>query len=129
MNRLSIEKRAQILSCLVEGNSMLATTRMCGVSLPAVTKLLIDVGAACDLYQNETLRNLKCKRIQCDEIWSFCYARKKNLPRERRYEQGVGDVWTWTALCADTKLIVSWYVGKRYAAHARAFMSDVARRL
>lgn len=129
MNRLSLQDRAKILSCLVEGNSMRSTSRICGVSINTVTKLLVDVGTACDLYQNETLRGLKCKRIQCDEIWSFCYARKSNLPPTRRYEMGVGDVWTWTALCADTKLMVSWFIGKRRAAHAKAFMKDVARRL
>lgn len=80
MNRLSLQDRARILGCLVEGNSLRAITRMCDVSINTVTKLLVDVGTACDLYQNEKLRSLKCKRLQLDEIWSFCYAKQKNIP-------------------------------------------------
>ena len=99
------------------------------MSINTVTKLLVDVGAACDLYQNETLRNLTCKRIQCDEIWSFCFAKEKNLPRHERGMYGRGDVYTWTALDSDTKLMVSWAVGKRHAGYARPFMLDVAKRL
>ena len=129
MNRLSLQDRARILGCLVEGNSLRATTRLCDVSINTVTKLLVDVGAACDLYQNETLRNLSCKRIQCDEIWSFCFAKEKNLPRHERGMYGRGDVYTWTALDPDTKLMVSWTVGKRHAGYARPFMLDVAKRL
>jgi IS1 family transposase len=128
MNRLSLQDRATILGCLVEGNSMRATSRSCGVSINTVIKLLIDVGAACDLYQNETLRNLKCKRIQCDEAWSFCYA-KESLPRHAHAELGVRHVWMWTALDADTKLMVTWHMGRRNAEHGAIFMNDVAGRL
>jgi IS1 family transposase len=129
MNRLSLQDRARILGCLVEGNSLRATTRMCNVSINTVTKLLVDVGAACDLYQNEKLRKLNCQRIQCDEIWSFCYAKEKNLPPMQRGHLGKGDVWTWTAMCADSKLMLSWLVGKRSADYAQRFMHDLAARL
>src|ERR1700752_443752 len=111
MNRLSLQDRARILGCLPEGNSLGATTRMVGCSINTVTKLLVDVGTACDLYQNETLRNLTCKRLQCDEVWAFCGMKEKTLPKERRGSYGLGDVYTWTAICADTKLIASWLVG------------------
>jgi hypothetical protein len=110
MNRLSLEDRARILGCLVEGNSMRATSRLCDVSINTVTKLLVDVGQACDGYQDKALRNLTCKRVQCDEVWSFCYAKQKNLPVEKRGQLGYGDVYTWTAIDADTKLIASWLV-------------------
>jgi IS1 family transposase/lambda repressor-like predicted transcriptional regulator len=129
MNRLPIEKRAQILALLVEGNSMRAVTRLTGVSINTVTKLLEDVGLACNLYQAQTLVNLPCKRVQCDEIWAFCYAKEKNVAPEHKGELGYGDVYTWTAMCADTKLMVSYAVGKRDADVANAFMQDVASRL
>jgi len=93
--------------------SLRATSRLCDVSINTVTKLLVDVGAACDLYQNETLRKLPCKRVQVDEIWSFCGAKEKNLPPMRRGEFGKGDVYTWVAIDADTKLVPSWLVGQR----------------
>src|SRR5687767_8879571 len=104
MNRLSLEDRSRILGCLVEGNSMRATARMCGVSINTVTKFLVDLGTACAIYQNETLRNLKCKRIQCDEIWSFCYKKQKNVNPWSKGVLGQGDVYTWTAIDPDTKL-------------------------
>jgi IS1 family transposase/lambda repressor-like predicted transcriptional regulator len=129
MNRLPLEKRAQILALLVEGNSMRAVTRLTGVSINTVTKLLEDVGLACNLYQAQTLVNLPCKRVQCDEIWAFCYAKEKNVAPEHKGELGYGDVYTWTAMCADTKLMVSYAVGKRDADTANAFMHDVAARL
>lgn len=129
MNRLSLEGRARILGCLVEGNSLRATTRMCGASINTVTKLLVDLGTACAIYQNETLRNLPCKRVQVDEIWSFCYSKQKNVPEEMRDFPGIGDVYTWVALDADTKLVVSWLVGTRDSEYAKAFISDVASRL
>jgi len=90
---------------------------------------LATIGTVCAEYQNKALRNLPCKRIQCDEIWSFCYAKEKNLPEELRGKFGYGDVWTWTALCADTKLIPCWHVGGRSAVYAHAFISDLASRL
>ena len=86
---------------------MRATSRMADVSINTVTKLLVDVGEACADYQNTTLRNLQCKRIQCDEVWGFCYAKERNIPVDNRGQPGYGDVWTWTAICADTKLVPS----------------------
>lgn len=129
MNKLPLAKRAQVIGCLVEGNSIRATVRMTGVAKNTVTKLLVDVGKACAEYQDATLRNLPCKRIQCDEIWSFCYAKAKNVPEDHRGEFGYGDVWTWTALCADTKIVPSWLVGDRSAATANIFIDDLASRL
>lgn len=129
MNKLDTKKRAQILGMLVEGNSMRATSRMADCSINTVTKLLVDVGTACSQYQHEALINLPCKHIQCDEIWSFCYSKEKNVPEERRGEYGIGDVYTWTALCADTKLVPSFMVGKRSAEYGNAFMLDLASRL
>jgi IS1 family transposase len=129
MNRLSTEDRAKILHCLVEGNSLRAASRMCDVSINTVTKLLEDVGYACAFYQAQTLVNLPCKRLQCDEIWSFCYSKERNVAPENKGILGYGDVWTWTALCADTKLIVSWLVGGRDAGYAKAFINDLESRL
>jgi len=129
MNKLSLEKRAKILGLLVEGNSMRAITRLVGCSINTVTKLLIDVGAACDKYQDAAMQNLSCKRIQCDEIWSFCGMKEKNVPKEHEGELGYGDVYTWTAICPDTKLVPSFMVGKRDAEYAKAFTQDLASRL
>jgi IS1 family transposase len=129
MNRLPIEKRAQIISLLTEGTSLRATSRIVGCSINTVTKLLLDVGEACAAYQDEHLRDLPCKTIEADEIWSFVYAKQKNVPEDRKGEFGVGNVWTWTALCADTKLIASWYVGDRTADDAEAFLRDLQSRL
>lgn len=129
MNRLSIEKRTRILGCLVEGNALRATGRMTDVSLNAITTLLFDVGTACALYQNEVLRNLPCKRLQLDEIWSFCGMKQKNVAPYRAGVLGYGDVWTWTAICADTKLVPSWLVGHRDAGYATKFVRDLAGRL
>jgi len=129
MNKLNTAKRAQIIGMLVEGNSMRAVSRMADCSINTVTKLLVDVGTACSQYQFEALRNLPCKHIQCDEIWSFCYAKEKNVPQERKGEFGMGDVYTWTALCADTKLVPSFLVGKRDAEYGKEFMLDLASRL
>ena len=105
------KKRSQILAALVEGNSLRATSRMVGVSINTVTKLLVDVGTACAEYQDTALRDLRCQRIQADEIWAFCYAKQKNVPADKRGQFGYGDVWTFTAIDADTKLCVSWMVG------------------
>ncbi|CAG0984098.1 hypothetical protein ANRL2_02675 [Anaerolineae bacterium] len=128
MNRLGLTDRAAILGMLVEGNSMRATSRMADVSINTVTKLLVDVGAACASYQHVTLRDLPCKRLQCDEIWSFCYAKEKNVPAAEK-GKGAGDVWTWTAICADTKLVPSFLVANRDAYWALKFMKDLASRL
>jgi IS1 family transposase len=129
MNNLPIERQIAVISALVEGNSIRATVRMTGVAKDTVIKLLAKIGQACAEYQDKTLRNLPCKRIQCDEIWSFCYAKEKNVPADLRGKFGYGDVWTWTALCADTKIIPCWRVGGRNAWHAQHFMYDLASRL
>jgi len=129
MNRLSTADRARIVSCLVEGNSLRATARMTGFARMTIEKLLRDLGAACQQYQDDTLRDLPCKRVQCDEIWSFCYAKEKNVPADKKGTFGYGDIWTWTAICADTKLAVSWLVRTRDAGAAHDFMTDVASRL
>jgi len=129
MNRLTTKKRAQILGCLVEGNSIRSTVRMTGASKNTVTKLLVDIGRACSEYQDRTLRNLPCKRLQCDEIWAFCYAKEKNVPEDKKGQFGYGDVWTWTAIDADTKLVPSFMIGSRDGEAARIFIEDLASRL
>jgi IS1 family transposase len=129
MNKLSTEKRRQVISALVEGNSIRATVRMTGASKNTIAKLLVELGAACSDYLNKALVNLTCKRIQCDEIWSFCYAKDKNIPAEKKGQFGVGSIWTWTAMDADSKLIVSWLVGGRDAGTAYGFIQDLAKRL
>src|SRR5680860_158745 len=128
MNRLPVETRARIIGCLVEGMSMRATTRLVGCSINTVTKLLVDLGTACALYQNEAMRDLPCKRVQVDEIWAFCHSKQKNTPAYMR-ELGHGDVWTWVAIDADTKLVPSFFVGGRDAGYAKAFIADLAGRL
>jgi IS1 family transposase len=129
MNRLSEAQRVQVISALVEGNSIRATVRMTGVAKNTVIKLLAEVGLACTQYQSRVFRNLPCRRIQADEAWCFCYAKDKNVPEELRGTFGYGDVWTWTAICADTKLVPSWLVGRRDARTASVFMHDLASRL
>src|SRR2546427_3583188 len=129
MNKLSTQKRTQVVAALVEGAGINSVCRMTGVSKPTVLRLLVDLGTACATYQNEKLRNLPCKRVQCDEIWSFCHAKDKNLPKALKGKFGFGSVWTWTAICADTKLIVSWLVGERSAPYAIKFIADLASRL
>src|SRR5882672_4836375 len=121
MNRLPIEKRIQILGCLTEGMSLRAASRLADVSINTVTKLLVDVGAACEMYQLDKLVNLPAKRIQCDEIWSFVGAKEANTPPNVRGQLGRGDVYTWVALDAGSKLVVSWLVGKRNTEYAVAF--------
>jgi IS1 family transposase len=129
MNTLPIQRQTQVLSALVEGNSIRATVRMTGVAKNTVVKLLADLGRACAEYQDKMLRNLPCKRIQCDEIWSFCYAKERNLPADLRGRVGYGDIWTWTALCADTKVVPCWLVGRRSARYANYFIANLASRL
>jgi IS1 family transposase len=129
MNTLDKERRIQVIRCLVEGNSIRATVRMTGVAKNTIVKLLADMGHACAEYQDKTLRNLPCKRLECDEIWSFCYAKNKNVPADKQGKFGFGDVWTWVALDSDTKLIPCWRVGKRNAWDAQHFMYDLAGRL
>ena len=129
MNRLSLERRAQILGMLVEGNSIRATARMADVSKNTINKLLCDVGTACRAYHDEHVRNLKCERVQCDEIWSFVYAKAKNVPEAKKGQFGYGDVWTWVGIDADSKLAINWAVGNRDANTAEVFMFDLASRL
>jgi IS1 family transposase len=129
MNRLSTEKRAQVLSCLVEGNSIRATVRMTGAAKNTITKLLTDVGQACADYQDQAFRDLPCEVVEADEIWSYCYAKNKNVPEQFKGTPGYGDVWTFTAICADTKLVPSWLVGERTADDADVFLRDLAGRM
>lgn len=129
MNKLPLAKRAQILSLLCEGSSMRSISRVADVSINTVTKLLIDAGTVCAAYHDQYVRNLKSKRVQCDEIWSFCHCKERNVASAKAAPDEAGDLWTWTALDSDTKLIVSWGVGDRTADVARAFMDDVASRL
>src|SRR5262245_51944185 len=128
MKQLNTEQRVAILSAICEGVGINATCRMTGFAKNTVLKLLRDIGPTCDRYHNEHIRNLKYQRVQCDEIWSFVYAKQKNVPEEKR-GFGVGDVWTWTALDADSKLLISYLVGLRDAGYAFEFMKDVASRL
>jgi IS1 family transposase len=129
MNKLTTEKRVQVLKVLVEGNSIRSTVRITGVAKNTVVKLLVDAGIICTEYQDKILRNLTCKKIQCDEIWAFCYAKQKNIPDDKQGQFGFGDVWTWVAIDPETKLVASWLVGLRNAEWAKVFMKDVAGRL
>lgn len=129
MRQLPSAKRAQILGMICEGMSLRATSRLADVSINTVTKLIVDAGEAASRYQDEALRNLPCKRLQVDEVWAFCYAKAKNVPTAKAAPEGAGDVWTWTAICADTKLMPSWHVGNRDAFAAHTLMHDLADRL
>jgi IS1 family transposase len=129
MNRLSTEKRAQIIGCLVEGNSIRATVRMTGAAKNTITKLLVDLGEACAEFQDGAFQNLPCKVVEADEIWAFCYAKQRNVPEQFKGTPGYGDVWTFTGICADTKLVPSWLVGERTADDAEVFLSDLASRM
>ena len=129
MNRLDQAKQAQVVSALVEGNSIRATVRMTGVAKNTIAKLLVELGAACSEYINKTLVNLPCQRVQCDEIWSFIGAKQKNVTPALRAKGHAGDVWTWVALDADSKLIISWMVGRRDWATAQQFAVDIRNRL
>lgn len=128
MNQLPLEKRIQIIQQLVEGSSLRATSRITGCSINTVTKLLVDVGQACIQFHNDTIKNLNSKRVQCDEIWSFVYAKEKNASVGQKAD-GAGDAWTWVGIDADTKLVISWFVGNRDADSANQFMLDVAERV
>ena len=129
MSKLPIEKRVQILEMLVEGSSMRSTSRVCKVSINTVSKLLIEAGEACAEFHDLNVRGLKSERIQCDEIWSFCYAKEKNAAAAKNAPTFAGDVWTWTSIDADSKLICNWFVGGRDAEYADHFMADLADRL
>jgi IS1 family transposase len=129
MNKLSLDRQAQIIKVLCEGNSIRSTARITGTAVNTVVKLLKEVGAACLDYQNTAMNNLPCKKLQCDEIWSFVYSKAKNVPDEYNGKFGYGDVWTFTAIDADTKLVPSWLVGLRSADCAMDFISDLKARL
>jgi IS1 family transposase len=129
MNKLPLQTRVQILHMLCEGSSMRAITRITGVSINTVTKLLIDAGTACAAYHDEHVRNVKAKRIQCDEIWAFCYSKQKHVAGAKAAPAGAGDVWTWTAIDTASKLIVSYVSGGRDGEYAMALMDDLRSRL
>jgi IS1 family transposase len=129
MNRLSTEKRAQIIRCLVEGVSVRSTVRITGAAKNTITKLVVDLGEVCGAYQDRVLVDLPSRTIQCDEIWNFVYSKAKNVPEEHKGEFGYGDVWTWIAIDADTKLVPSWFVGQRNAEDGFLFMMDLKHRL
>jgi IS1 family transposase len=129
MNKLPLEKRVQILSMLVEGSSMRSISRVCDVSINTVTKLLVDAGVAAAEFHDNAVRNVKATKVQCDEIWSFSYAKASNVARAKKAPDGAGDTWTWTAIDADSKLIISWHVGDRSQHTGISFMSDLRARL
>jgi IS1 family transposase len=129
MNRLSRAERAAIIRLLVEGNLLRSATRISGHSINTITKFLVELGSACAAYQDEHLRDLRSDRIECDEIWSFCYTKAKNVSEELRDEEGLGDVWTWVALDPDSKLVATWLVGERGPEDCTAFLLDLASRL
>ena len=129
MNRLSIAQCARVVAALVEGNSIRATVRMTEVSKDAVTRLLVRLGSAAAEYQDHALRNLNCKRVQCDEIWALCHAKDKNVPPEKQGKFGFGSVWTWVAMDADSKLVASFMLGDRDGQTAKVFIDDLKGRL
>ena len=129
MNKLPLAKRTRILAMLSEGSSMRSISRVADVSINTVSKLLVEAGEAALALHDETVRNVKASRIQCDEIWSFCYAKDKNVASAKAAPDGAGDVWTWTAIDADTKLMVSYFVGDRSGESAMVLMDDLAARL
>lgn len=129
MNKLPLETRVQILSMLCEGSSMRSISRVADVSINTVSKLLVDAGKACAAFHDQEVRGVKARRVQVDEIWSFTAAKQKNVPHMKRQVEGAGDTWTWTAIEADTKLLITWLVGGRDSDYAIAFMDDLRDRL
>ena len=129
MNRLSTDTRVTILNLLIEGSSIRSISRVTGASKDTVTKLLVDAGKVCADIHNERVRDVQARHIQCDEIWSFCYAKQKNAARVTNAIDGAGDVWTWTGIDTDTKLLVSWLIGGRDSSYAIEFMDDLRSRL
>lgn len=129
MNKLSLERKTQVIKALVEGNSIRATCRITNTAKGTAIRLLRDVGEACAEYQDKHLRNLSCQRVECDEIWSFCYAKAKNVPKDKQGQLGYGDVWTFVAIDADTKLVLSWLIGLREPQYAYEFFKDIKQRL
>ncbi len=126
---MSVEQRTRIVAALVEGNSVRSTCRMTGAAKDTVLELIVDLGTACRAWQDEHMRDLPCRRIQCDEVWSFVHAKDKNLPEHLKDDPTVGSVWTWTAIDADSKLIAAWHLGTRDAECALEFMCDLSARL
>jgi IS1 family transposase len=129
MNRLKTDQRAQVVNCLIEGCSLRSTVRLTGVAKKTVSRILVEVGEACAAYHDKIMRNLACKVIQVDEVWSFTYCKEANIPEQLRGQDGIGDTWTWIAIDADSKLIPSWHVGLRDATAAYAFIHDLKGRL
>jgi IS1 family transposase len=129
MNKLNRAEQAQIIRALVEGNSIRSTSRMTGFARNTITTLLVQLGAAASAYQDRVLRDLPSTRIECDEIWAFCYAKARNVPEDKRDAFGYGDVWTWVALDPDTKIVPTWLIGGRDQTDAKAFIADLAPRL
>ena len=129
MNKLTVSKRANIINLLVEGMSLRAISRITGASINTITKLLEDAGNACAEYHDETVRDVRSKRVQVDEIWAFTYAKQANVKKAKKAPEGAGDTWTWTAIDADNKMIISWHVGGRDLGNAYTFMMDLAERL
>src|SRR5438309_10712198 len=129
MNKLPLEKRTQILNLLVEGSSLRSISRVCDVSINTVTKLLVDAGRVCAAFHDAKVRDVKAKRVQCDEIWSFTYAKQKKVGTAKRRDLAYGDTWTWTGIESESKLIISWLVGGRDGHYAMAFMDDLRSRL
>ena len=128
MNRLSTKERTRVIACSAQGNSQRATVRMTGIAKKTVARLAVEIGEACERFTDNIMRDLPCTQIQCDEIWSFCHAKAKNVPKHLK-GSGAGDVWTWVAIYLETKLIPAWYVGDRTAQSAYPFMRNVAKRL
>jgi IS1 family transposase len=129
MNKLSIEERAKVIGCLIEGCSLRSTVRMTGIAKKTVSRILVKVGQACAAYSDKVMRNLPCKVLQVDEIWAFTYCKQANIPPALRGQDGIGDTWTWVAIDANSKLIPSWHVGKRDAEDAYWFIHDLKGRL
>lgn len=129
MNKLGIQERAKIVACLVEGCSIKTTTRLTGAAKRTITRLLSEMGTACRRFHDQTVHGIAAKRVQCDEIWSFCYSKQKNVPAHLQGQYGVGDVWTWVGIDADTKLAIAWFVGDRTVRSAIPFMANLRGRL
>ena len=129
MNKLSSEKRTQVIAALIEGNSIASTCRMTGAAKMTVLSLLREVGETCLRFHDAYVRYLTSERVQCDEVWSFCYSKEKNVPAELKGTPGYGSVWTWTALDADTKLMISWIVSDRSQEAANAIIADLKSRV
>jgi IS1 family transposase len=129
MNRLTSKQRAQVISCLIEGNSIRSTVRMTGIAKKTVMRLVVEVGEFCAAYQDRAFQNLKCSRLQVDELWSFCYCKQGNVTDDIAEKHVAGDVWLWSAIDAESKLVPCWYVGRRDAIAANEFIADLESRL